>query len=134
MQLSTHFSREELTTTQVRQDNTPTFEVDKNLILLASSLEQVRSVLKNNPMSISSGYRSPVVNLAVGGASNSAHMRGLAADFTCPAFGTPKMIVDAIASSNIDFDQCIVEFNRWVHFAIPQAGKKGRKQVFEIGA
>ena len=41
----------------------------------------------------------------------------MAADFTCEPFGSPLEIAAAIRSSGITFDQCILEFNRWVHIS-----------------
>ena len=83
--LTPHFSLEELTFSEValRQgiDNTPTTEQVLNLKRLCQELlEPVRSLL-NVPMHINSGFRSPKVNAAVGGAHGSAHLAGLAADF-----------------------------------------------------
>jgi putative chitinase len=45
-----------------------------------------------------------------------AHPKGNAADFTCAQYGTPQDVIDAFASSGIDFDQCILEGN-WVHIS-----------------
>ena len=135
--MSPHFTLDELTFSQTAQrkriDNTPNDEARDNLLTLASALEEVRSLL-GAPMNISSGYRSPKLNAAVGGAKHSAHMRGLAADFIAPRFGSPAEIVAKIEASTINFDQCIVEFGRWVHFAVPPAGEKGRRQAFAIGS
>ena len=135
--MSPHFTYEELTFSQTalrkRIDNTPNDEARDNLHTLAYGLEEVRALL-GAPMNISSGYRSPKLNAAVGGAKHSAHMKGLAADFIAPRFGTPAGIVAEIKASSINFDQCIVEFGRWVHFAVPPAGEKGRRQAFAIGS
>src|SRR5215470_6689592 len=69
-------------------DNTPLPQVVPNLRVLARGLDQVRTLL-GYPLDISSGYRSPVLNAAVGGVRDSQHMDGLAADFICPGFGNP---------------------------------------------
>ena len=82
----------------------------------AQLLEQVRALL-NKPILVSSGYRAPLVNRAVGGAANSAHMLGCAADFSCPAFGSPLEVAREIGQSDIVFDQLIYEFRAWVHIA-----------------
>ena len=42
---------------------------------------------------------------------------GLAADFTCPGFGSPLEIAATLRDSGIRFDQCILEFGRWVHLS-----------------
>jgi uncharacterized protein YcbK (DUF882 family) len=56
-----------------------TSEMEDNLVKLLTVLNRVRE-LYNNPMIISSGYRSPNKNAAVGGAKKSNHMMCLAAD------------------------------------------------------
>jgi hypothetical protein len=119
MQLSNHFSLEELVRSDIASrkglDNTPTPEIIANLTELALGLEKVRELL-GHPIYVSSGYRGPKVNSAVGGSKNSAHMRGYAADFTSPGFGTPQDICHAIMDSTIDYDQLIFE-GTWVHFS-----------------
>ena len=106
--LSEHFTLEELTfsaTAQRKQiDNKPPAEVLENMKRLAAGLEEVRAALGNKPMRINSGYRSPKLNRAVGGARLSAHMAGYAADFVCPDFGSPLKIVKALAATGIQFD------------------------------
>lgn len=121
MMLSQHFSLEEMAITQIRGvDNTPPPEAVANLRLVAAALERVRAILRSNPMIISSGYRSAVVNTRVGGSPKSAHMQGLAADFICPSFGTPLTICRMIDSSDIPFDQ-LIEEETWVHFSVAPA-------------
>lgn len=120
MRLSKHFSLEELTQsdTAVRLgiDNTPTVEVIDNLTFLAEKLEYVRALLRN-PMLVSSGYRSLILNHHLGSRDTSSHAKGLAVDFISPSFGNPKAIVKAIVESDIQYDQVILEFNRWVHLS-----------------
>lgn len=128
MTLSPHFSLAELTasdTAKARKiDNTPSAAVKGNLVRLAAVLEQVRALV-NGPIIVSSGYRSPALNAAVGGAANSAHVQGLAADITSPRM-TAKALAVLIRESNIQFDQLIYE-NTWVHIGL-QAGAP-RRQV-----
>jgi zinc D-Ala-D-Ala carboxypeptidase len=120
MRLTEHFMLEELTRSEIAVrkglDNTPTEDVIQNLNILAGALERVRDLL-GGPIHISSAYRSPKVNSAVGGSKTSAHLEGLAADFTCPAFGTPKEICIEIAASGLAFDQLIYE-GSWVHLSV----------------
>ena len=126
--LSEHFTLEELTfsaTAQRKQiDNKPPAEVLENMKRLAAGLEEVRAVLGNKPMRINSGYRSPKLNRAVGGARLSAHMVGYAADFVCPEFGSPLKIVKALAATGIQFDKLIQE-GTWVHISFaPEARRQ----------
>lgn len=92
-------------------------------------LEMVRTLLGDKPILISSGYRSAALNVAVKGSNGSQHLVAEAVDFTCPTFGTPAQIVNAIVKSPIQYDQCILEFNRWVHISF---NGKGRKQALII--
>ena len=123
--LTGHFTLEEF----VRSDtarilgiaNTPTPAIVANLRRLALFDELVRLELGGAPMAISSGYRCPALNRAVGGAGNSAHLVGLANDFTAPAFGTPLAICRQLAQSTLPFDQLIYERAGsavWVHLGI----------------
>ena len=126
--LSEHFTLEELTfsaTAQRKQiDNKPPAEVLDNMKRLAAGLEEVRAALGNKPMRINSGYRSPKLNRAVGGARLSAHMAGYAADFVCPDFGSPLKIVKALAATGIQFDKLIQE-GTWVHISFaPEARRQ----------
>lgn len=101
MNLTENFSLAELTASATAQrrgiDNHPGLEIISHLAQLAMHLERVRHALGDKPMIISSGYRCPDLNQAVGGARRSAHMEGWAADFTCPDFGSPLQIVKALA-------------------------------------
>lgn len=119
--LSPHFTLDELTVSQTAArlglDNDPPPEVLAALKFTARGLEDVRVRLGGAPILVSSGYRSPAVNAAVGGSASSQHMRGQAVDFTAPRFGTPRQIVDALADSDVPYDQLILEFGRWVHIS-----------------
>lgn len=119
MKLTEHFTLDELTRsdTAVRKglDNTPPPEVAQRLLLTAVGLELVRELL-GAPILITSGYRSPKVNSAIGGSPNSQHCKGEAVDFIAPGFGTPKTICLAILDSDIAFDQ-LIEEGGWVHIS-----------------
>jgi hypothetical protein len=136
MKLTEHFTLEELTASEIAArhgiDNTPTSPlILTNLKILAEGLEHVREVL-GRPVIVNSGYRSTMVNTLVGSKPTSQHTKGLAADFICPAFGSPKDIVKKIVSSNIEYDQVILEFDRWVHISFCEEGYKPRKQALII--
>ncbi len=124
MRLTPNFSLEQLTYSETaereRIDNTPGADILDNLRLLADGLERVRA-LTGYPLDISSGYRSPELNQRVGGAKTSQHTLGLAADFTCAEFGPPADIIKAIRDAGIEFDQCILEYAKWVHISFSKA-------------
>lgn len=133
MQLTEHFTLEEflVSETAARRgiDNTPTDAVVANLKRLAERLEQVRAIF-HKPVIITSGYRCPELNVAVGGAKDSAHMYGRAADFNVPGAGGPLQVAILINQrQNIVFDQLINEFDSWVHFGIEAEGAEARRQT-----
>lgn len=129
MRLTEHFTLEEFTDSQIatrrRLDNTPSPQVIENLKRVAEVLEQVRELVKR-PIVISSGYRSPALNVAVGGAAKSAHVNGLAADINAVGLSAHDL-AQMIAASPILFDQLILEGGRWVHIGLSE--KVPRRQV-----
>ena len=92
----------------------------------APGMERVRECL-GAPILITSGYRSPAVNKAVGGSSSSQHQSGQAVDFKAPAFGTPLEIARRLvaAREEIRFDQLIQE-GAWVHISFVQGAPRGQ--------
>jgi hypothetical protein len=123
MRLSPHFFLSELvastTADLLHLDNTPAPELLPRLILLAEMLERIRSTL-NVPIIITSGYRSPAVNSAVGGVTSSAHTKGHAADFVAPRYGTASAVAATLAPlvSVLGIGQIILEGvkgRQWVH-------------------
>lgn len=128
MNLSPHFTLAELvesqTATRKNIDNTPAPPVIANLTRIAALLEQVRALV-GAPLTVSSGYRSPALNRAIGGAANSAHMLGLAADISTAKLA-PRALAQLIQKSGIVFDQLIYE-GTWVHIGLSTGAP--RKQV-----
>lgn len=126
--LTEHFTLEELCHSEIAVrkgiDNAPNADQIQNLNSLAGVLERVLDIV-GGPLHINSAFRSLKLNTAVGGSKNSAHLEGLAADFTCPAFGTPKEICIEIAASGLAFDQLIYE-GSWVHIS---ADPRYRQQI-----
>lgn len=124
MQLTPHFFLEEFTISQTAArkniSNVPGPDALSNLQRLAETLEKVRSILGDNPILISSGYRSPKLNKAIGGVSDSLHIHGLAVDFTCPYFGTARDICEELKDNMIKLkiDQLILEYDTWVHLGL----------------
>lgn len=125
MQVSAHFSLEELTRTDTGLENDPGVALAGNLTRLAETLEQVRELL-GVPLKINSAYRSEAVNERVGGVKTSAHLYARAADFV--PVGMPiNNAFDAIRSSGIIFDQLIFE-PTWIHIGIACAREKPRQE------
>lgn len=134
---SEHFSWAELTHSDTAisagLDNTPTPEAEANLQRLVGVLEKVRTLLGDKPMVISSGYRSPAVNIACSGATNSAHVQGLAADWVCPDFGTPLEICCHLEPhvAELGIDQLIYDWT-WCHLGLSADTQEARNQCLTI--
>lgn len=131
-----YFTFDEMTVSQTaaRQgiDNEPTdAKTMLNLLHNATMMVAVRDLLGDNPIIVSSGYRSPALNKLVGGSDTSAHTLGWATDFTCPGFGSPLKIAKKIAESALmdEVDQLIHEYDKWVHISWDP---RNRKQLLTI--
>lgn len=116
-------------------ENLPTWQDIENLERLAMTLEEIRRILGDNPITLTSGFRCPTLNTMVGGVSDSAHIYGLACDFVCPAFGTPSEICKALEPHLValDIDQLIAEGDGsggWVHLGLAADGCIARNQCF----
>lgn len=115
-----NFTKDELIRSRIAQER-GIVNVPPPLVLVAldftlAGCERIRAALGGNPMVISSGYRSPELNAAVGGSKTSQHMLGQAVDFTCPKFGDPQEVVKRLAPMMrlLGIDQLILE-RGWVH-------------------
>ncbi len=110
----------------------------KNLAYLCRWLEMLRDEWNkrygdgDDPIVISSAYRSIEVNRAVGGASTSNHIAGCAADIRCAgieqAIRYTTILLDISDESQEAFDELIIEHRGvtwWVHFAVrPQNNRR----------
>ncbi len=106
-QLSPHFNLSEFVKPGVKV--TP--QIILNLTELCQLLEKVRTAIGNKPMRITSGYRTPAHNKAVGGAKNSFHIRGMAADFVVDG-----MTADQVRAKVLPWWDGGVELGiSWVH-------------------
>jgi zinc D-Ala-D-Ala carboxypeptidase len=133
MNLTDHFTLEELTHTDHRQfDNIPNEAELENLRRLAAFLEEVKTVLGGRPVMVNSGFRSKQVNDAVGSKDSSQHRLGVAVDIRVPGL-KPDEVVKTIIASGLGFDQVIREFDRWTHISIPnEPSRAPRKQALII--
>ena len=124
MNLTEHFTLEELTTTSHRQfDNTPNDAEMANLVLLAEFLEKVKALLDGKPIMVNSAFRSKAVNDSVGSKDTSQHRTGSAADIRVPGM-TPDAVVRALVASDLPFDQVIREFDAWTHVSISPSPRR----------
>lgn len=129
MKLTTNFDLSEFiqseTATRLNIDNTPGMEELAALSNLTLYLLQPLRTLYGQKMVVNSGYRSPELNLIVGGVPTSSHLKGEAADIAC---ANPAKLRDCLLRSGLDFDQCGV-YKRFVHLSLKQSGKN-RRQLF----
>ena len=137
MQLSKHFTLEEMTRSMVASrkgiDNIPGAGEIKNLENLCYEvLEPVRAHF-DRPITVSSGYRSEALCEAIGSKKTSQHAKGMAVDFEIN--GVPNIQVAYWLTNNVDFDQCILEYYKpddgsagWIHASYNEKGAN-RKQV-----
>lgn len=133
--LSPNFSLAELTISdkgaRMGLSNVPSDSIKENLKVLAQTLEKIRSLV-GGPISVTSGYRSPLVNAAVGGEKLSAHTLGLAADIHCNKC-SPAVLAKLIKESGIKFDQLILEYDTWVHIGLAKGSMRNQVLTKKTG-
>jgi len=134
MRLSPHFELIEFiqspTGARMRIDNTPAPLHIENLRKLSLTvLEPIRTKL-GRPIIVTSGYRCPRLNAAVGGASSSAHLKGAAADIIVPGLSADQLF-EQIRRLDLVVDQVINEYHQWVHVGIA-TDRPPRRQYFLI--
>jgi hypothetical protein len=124
MMLSKHFSLAELTRTSAPYENYPQVRERIALKQLVDNVLQPLRELYAKPITITSGFRSPVVNKHVGGAVGSQHLRGEAADITGGSREANKILFDLIRANYI-VDQCIDEYDyKWIHVSYKTQGNR----------
>ena len=117
------------TATKNNIDNIPDFNfLDNILDLIINCMQPIRNLF-NLPVIITSGFRCQKLNKIVGGSANSQHLVGCAADFKIKSL-TPDKIIQKIKNSNIEYDQLINEYDKWVHISYRK--DKNRKQILKI--
>jgi zinc D-Ala-D-Ala carboxypeptidase len=132
MMLSPNFALSEMLVSQTAARrgiaNVPPSEaIDELRRLCALVLQPLRDVV-GGPVVVSSGYRSPELNRAVGGAKASCHMAGRAADIVVPGMSVSE-VCSEIARLRLPWRQCIDEFGQWVHVSIEPVGQPPRRQM-----
>ena len=135
MKLSKNFALSEITHSNTAKrlgiENEPTEVHLQNIKHLVDNLIQpLRDSI--GPIRVSSGYRNPSLNRAIGGSVSSQHCKGEALDIQFWQMGKMmnKVIYDWILASGLEFDQMINEFDfAWIHISLK--AKDNRKQVLE---
>ena len=107
---------------------------------LSSRPSAARGEISEEPIRLNSGYRSPQLNRAIGGVSNSNHLTGCAVDIRVENMEQliryASILLDISQEWQQDFDELLIEKNRhgaiWLHFAVRP--KDNRKKVAFIRA
>ena len=144
VKLSQHFTLGELCKTSVKtaDGNIPSHVHIENLKNLCENwLEDLRyshntlyGETADEPIIITSGYRSPEVNRAVGGSPTSNHLTGCAVDIRCigieQALRYANILLDIADGTKRDYDELFIERNArgnyWLHFAVRPEGNRRR--------
>lgn len=131
MQLTENFTLQELTVTSTGLPNQPNAEQLECLKSLAENILQPLRNLYGGPIVVNSGFRSVSVNISIGGASNSQHCKGQAADLSCD----DNNRLFSLIRNNLDFDQLIWESGNdispaWVHVSFNYGAN--RKSVLKM--
>jgi|TARA_R110001583_G_scaffold103631_1_gene250888 zinc D-Ala-D-Ala carboxypeptidase len=138
MKLTENFSLNELTKSQTAErkgiDNTPSPEHQDNLKSLCTYVLQPIRDHFSRVVSISSGYRSPELCVAIGSKITSQHASGCAADFEI--FGVSNKELADYINEELDYDQLILEYwkesdpnSGWVHCSYSK--NNNRKQYLK---
>ena len=149
MHLSEHYTLGEVTKTSVKtaDGNIPSRVAIENLKNLCENwLEDLRyshNTLygeKDEPIIITSGYRSAEVNKAVGGSPTSNHLTGCAVDIRCEGFEQAlryaNILLDISDGTKRDYDELFIERSKqgryWIHFAVRPKGNRRKTEFIFI--
>ena len=135
MNLTKNFSLNELTKSQTAErkgiDNTPSTEHQENLKSLCTAILQPVRDHFGKVVTISSGYRSPELCIAIGSKITSQHAKGQAADFEI--FGVSNKELADYINENLEYDQLILEYwnesdpnSGWVHCSYSEGNNRNQ--------
>lgn len=136
-----YFSISEMTRSDTARrlgiDNTPSDSIKKNLTLF---IEKVLDPIREDwgsPIIVSSGYRCPELNKAVGGVKTSGHLYGFCADLQVKGDlrKFSNFVIEWMKEHQMKFDQIIWEKCgnvTWLHFCWIGKDGKQRMKCFDI--
>ena len=152
MHLSEHFTLGEVTKTSVKttDGNIPSHVAIENLKNLCENwLEDLRyshntlyGDTADEPIIITSGYRSPEVNKRVGGSPTSNHLTGCAVDIRCigieQAIRYASILLDIADGTKRDYDELLIERNArgnyWLHFAVRPENNRRKTAIILVNS
>tara|TARA_R110000751_G_scaffold253124_1_gene352710 strand:+ start:280 stop:729 length:450 start_codon:yes stop_codon:yes gene_type:complete len=129
--LSANFSLEELTKSQTAErQSIPNNPDEDGIYYLRMVAEKILQPVRNRygiPFTVSSGFRSADLCLAIGSKATSQHTKGQAVDFEVPSIS--NMDLAYFIKTTLDFDQLILEFYKggntgWVHCSVADTPRK----------
>ena len=118
-------------------DNTPSDSIKKNLTLFINTvLDPIREDW-GSPIIVSSGYRCPELNKAVGGVKTSGHLYGYCADLQVKGDlrKFSNFVIEWMKEHQMKYDQIIWEKSgnvTWLHFCWIGKDGKQRMKCFDI--
>lgn len=116
----------------MRIDNTPPRDAVMSLETLVECVLDPLREAYGKPIIVNSGYRSVPLNKAVGGARNSQHTKGEAADITVGSKEGNQWLFNYIRD-HLDYDQLIDEYDyRWVHVSYDVCRCNRREIIHEL--
>lgn len=128
-----YFTLEELTASPTARRlgirNTPSESCVAALRLLVENVLDPLREAWGAPIVVTSGYRSTKLNTVVGGARNSQHVLGQAADIRTLSDrpGDNRRLRDLLVALNLPFDQLIDEYScDWLHVSHRADGNRGQ--------
>ena len=136
-----YFSIEEMTKSATAKrlgiDNTPSDKIKKNLTLF---IEKILDPIREDwgsPISVSSGYRCPELNKAVGGAKTSGHQYGFCADLQVKGDlrKFSNFVIEWMKDHHMKWDELLFEKSgnvTWLHFCWIGKDGKQRMKCFDI--
>ena len=98
-------------------------------LLVLNLLQPLRDILQR-PIIVTSGYRSPALNRAVGGSRNSQHMKGEAADIYCTEAAETLRMAQTVLEHGLPFDQMILH-NSLLHLSFKANGPQRHQILYD---
>ena len=98
-------------------------------LLVLNLLQPLRDKLQR-PLVLSSGYRSPALNKAIGGAKNSQHLKGEAADISCQGAMEVLLLAQIIFRYALPFDQMIL-YESFLHLSFKANGQQRHQILYD---